>query len=88
MTTRLVLDPIRRDTKGRLVVTDWQGKAHTFNDHAKGLDYAADLYRRKPRSIQAAKHERMSRWTNPPRSIVWHYERHSFTEGRAVLSHK
>lgn len=84
---RIVTDRISRDSRGRFIVTDWQQCRHTFRDASKAIAYAASLYSAKPKSIQAAKREPMARWTNPPRSIVWHYERHAFTSGRAIKSH-
>lgn len=85
---RLVCDPPKLDHKGHLVVTDWQRAKHVFRDHDKGLSFAAKLYARKPKSIQAAKRQPVARWSNPPRSIPWHYERHTFTQGAAIINRR
>lgn len=84
--SRIVCDRITRDSKGRIVVTDWDQSVHRFRDPDKALAYAAGMYQRKPKTI-AAKHGTPARWANPPRPIVWHYERHSFSSGRAIKSH-
>lgn len=83
---RIVTDRITRDSDGRIIVTDWHGKRHAYRDLDRALTYAASLYQSKPKSIPAAKRGKPARWTNPPQSIVWHYERHQFTAGAAVMN--
>ena len=82
---RLICDAPSLDHKGRLVVKDWHGQSHVFRDHDKGLAFAAKLYQCNPKSIPAAKREPAARWSNPPHSIPWHYERHAFSNGVAII---